>query len=101
MEFSVKDLALSQRRVNDGVIILRQVVALFDKRNLNELYEFAIANELLGDALSLTSRLDEAHGSYAIARSYFERMEAQLLVERLDRKIVEIPLEQPPGSGPT
>lgn len=54
-----------------------------DREHLNEPYEYAVARSLIGGALSTLSERRKANAEFAISASYFERVGASKIAERM------------------
>jgi tetratricopeptide (TPR) repeat protein len=72
----------------DGALeIYRNVAEQLDRQHLNEPYELAIAHELIGDVLVMLDKRRKANAEFSISYSYFERVGATGIAERVSAKM--------------
>lgn len=80
-------ISLARNDTSVAIAEFRHAADLFDRTQLNEPYEFAVAHELLGDAHIMFGNVDAAGANYQIAIATFVAMNADRVVERLRAKI--------------
>jgi len=67
--------------------LYRKAAGDLDRQHLNEPYELAVAHELIGDTLAAAGDARKARAEYGISMSYFARVGATQLSERIRAKL--------------
>lgn len=71
----------------DALSVCADAAKQLDRAKLNEPYEFAIANEMTGDLQSDLGDADKARAAFRIAISYFGRVGALSVADRIAEKL--------------
>lgn len=82
-------LAQATGRFDDALRQFREVAQLLDREHLNEPYELAVAHELIGAALAATGDAGKANAELGIASSYFAKVGATAVADRINSKLAE------------
>lgn len=80
-------LEFARRRSDLALAHFNATAQLLDREHLNEPYEFAVAHELIGDALAAQGQSGRAHAEYRISVNYFNKVGATVVADRIKAKL--------------